>query len=261
MSLKRRCVVITVGMMITLLFHATLRAGILDDFEEASTQKPSSSSGRSHDSHDESDDNDSVFFDILFEIFHGIFVYGGKSSLAHINGSDDPLYEHISIRETGAPNLPFIRGDVHYQWVDSDVYALDGRLEAGVGPMALQLRSTRFKESSPDDSLTITYVHGLFRMSGSRLFEWDLGLGSMSMEGNERHSGFSMTFPLSSYPFEHFGLRLVPTLSGINGNVIKDMDVSMALVYPFAAVQLGYRNIEANGVTLNGPYAGLSFYF
>lgn len=231
-------------------------AGPLADFEEVATQKNDAppATVRTH-----AKDDDDYWLVAVLDIVGDIVSYGGRLSLARV-GADSGVGALLP-RETGSADLPFFRFDLAYQDMESGVDALDGRLEAGYGPAALQYRLTRMRQARTQERLDLSYVHGLYRISGSDVFEIGIGLGQIALEGEARNSGPSLTLPLNVYPLPEIGIRLVPTWSDINSNSIRDYDASVAYVQRYFSVRLGYREIQSYQERLRGPYAGISFHY
>lgn len=235
--------------------------GQLDDFESAATDQRYESDTRA-DPPRHGDDNDRGFWaDFFFEIFDEIFSAGARLSLARIDGSTEPGYGDVDRREIGSPDLPFLRFDMNYQHMESGIDALDGRLEVGYGPFGVEYRRTRFTEEQPRDTMDLSYLRGLYRVSGSKHFEFGIGLGAVELQGNERNSGLSTALPINVYPHPDLGLRLAPSWSWINGNPINDLDGSVAYVRKYFSVRVGYRRIQSHGEVLRGPYAGASLHY
>ena len=69
-------------------------------------------------------------------------------------------------RRAGEALIPFARLDLAYQNVEGDVESWDTRIEGGYGPLAGQLRWTRFFEVQPADDLTLLQAHALYRSEG-----------------------------------------------------------------------------------------------
>ncbi len=251
----------------TFTFSYAVTAGQLDDFEKASTKNKTTYRESSH--HDDDEDEETGFWDAFFGemfnvVFAGIFdaiAHGGHLSLARINGSTAPEFKDVQRRDAGSPELPYLRAEGLYHLIESDIEGVEGRIEAGYGPFGIQFRSIRFREDSPDDSLTLTYVHGLYRVSGSSAFEVDAGIGSVALQGESRNSGPSVTFPVTISPHPNVSLRFVPTWSNINGNDIADFCGSVSYVHKFISLSLGYERIEAAEEVLQGPFAGVSLYY
>jgi hypothetical protein len=231
-------------------------AGQLDAFEKAAIQR-----NDRDDSHRFADEDDGWLGQIFWDCTVGLLVVGASASLARIQDDADPADSKIELRQKGEPTLPFLRADLHYQYVNSHVAALDGRLELGYGPVGLQYRHTHYWERHPSDSLGLSQIHGLFRVSGSRAFAVDLGFGAVILNGKDSNSGASVTLPICYYPWKNFGLRVRPTWSAIKGNVISDYDLSISYSIKFLSVEAGYRFNRVHDQRLDGPYIGLSFHY
>ena len=98
-------------------------------------------------------------------------------------------------------------------------------------------------------------------MTFSRFVEWDIGLGGAALEGNERNSGVSFTLPFRFYVWRHFGLSFRPTWSAIDSRSINDYDLGLSVGIRYVSVKAGYRWVKVGSASLNGPFAGLSFYY
>lgn len=186
---------------------------------------------------------------------------GAEMSLARMRGTPSAYGVNITPRQAGAPDLPILRIDANFQNVQGDTRATDVRVETGYGPLGLQARYTRFREDEPRDTLDLTYVHGLIRVSATPLFGLDLGLGSAWLSGRAHNNGFSATLPIAYRPHPRVELRFAPAWSSIEDRWIRDHDLSAAFVLPYASLRVGYRWLGVNGATLKGPYAGISVHF
>jgi len=257
---------------ICLFFSTIALAGQLDDFEAEATvpsEKPGthyhkkteqqSYASEKYEDENTDEDDDWGITDFIVDIVVDSVSYGAELSLARVNGPSEQEFSGIDRRFTGSPDLPFLRVDLGYQSTTTDIEAFDGRIEAGYGPVGLEYRKTLFQESSPDDTLSISYLHGLYRVSGSKDFEFNVGLGSIEIEGNNRNKGTSATLPINIYPNTKLGIRFVPTWSWINGNPINDYDGSAAYIHKYFSFRVGYRRIESSNEVIRGPYAGISF--
>ncbi len=236
-------------------------AGQLQDFEKAATGKPDQEPNAGEKSSGRGD----AFSDALFEaLFTGLFEVigeGVESTMARINPRPDGPYKDIEPRQTGAPDLPFFRFDVANQHINSGVSGWDGRAELGYGALGLQLRQTRYAEKNTEDNLDITYVQGLFRLSGSRYFETCVGLGEIILVGQERNSGTSLVYALNIYPIKELEVRISPAWSTINDHRVSDYDGSIGYVRDYYSVRIGYRRMRAAEDVLAGPYFGAAFYY
>jgi hypothetical protein len=249
------------SVLLLLLLAGQSWAGTLSDFEKDATKQESSEKSRRHRPEPEPSDEEpsNIFGEIIGEaIVKPIslaIVYGGSASWQRAVGA------HQQPRRDGDPLLPKFRIDSSYQIVADDVQALDLRGEAGFGPIALQVRHTRYWEQHPADRLSTTQVHLLYRMSPTPSFEWDLGLGALILDGRGSNSGASFTSPLVLHPWRYLGLELRPAWSAINGNAIQDYDLAMLIGPRHASFKLGYRWFVSEHTSLNGPQAGLAVYW
>lgn len=242
-------------------------AGSLDTFEDSIEKRPKDSSN--NEKSESCKLNDSgvgcVVLDAAFYIVSHIVVFGGKYSFYRVDNSPDRMFssddardfDDISLRLAGEPLIPFVRLDLSYQRNDSRISAYDYRFEAGYGAIALGYNQTRYKEHLPDDSLKLTRIYGLYRMSfGSRL-EIDWGIGSLEVTGNERKSYLYITTPVLVHSSRRIGFEFRPSWAGN----ISDYDISMLLKSKYAAIKLGYRKLSAGTESLKGPYVGLSVHY
>ncbi|MEQ1879992.1 MAG: hypothetical protein ABL878_03380 [Burkholderiales bacterium] len=198
-------------------------------------------------------------FDLFLNMVFGIYAdsespgFSNDTDLTHLNAAP---------REPGDPQMSYIRLDAGYQNLRSDVLAADGGLEIGFRNYALHHRSTRFKESRPDDILRMQQTHFLWRATTQPGVEADFGLGHVSLEGNQRSSGLSATVPIRWKVQEWVHVELRAAWAEVNGHGLSDYDLAIGLLGRFAGVRLGYRYIDAHNVpALQGPYVGLSFYY
>jgi hypothetical protein len=98
-------------------------------------------------------------------------------------------------------------------------------------------------------------------MSAKRSLEFGLGIGTCNISGNEKNSGFSLTYPIKIYLNQSFGIRIKPTCNWINSNNINDTDLTLVFTKRFGTVELGYRFLEANGRDLDGAYIGFAYHY
>jgi len=158
-------------------------------------------------------------------------------------------------------SLQTILLDRNYGSVQSDIDAWGGRIEVGYGPVGVQYQRTHFEHPSTQESLSISYLHGLYRVSGSSVFELDLGIGQIELEGEGTNTGLSMTLPISIYLHPNVGIRIAPIWSSINNNEIDDYDASISYVRRYFSFALGYRETRSHLEKLHGPYVGMSYYY
>lgn len=197
-----------------------------------------------------------LFAEILAEIlFEGALIgimAGGVSSYERVTSGE---------REYGEPLIPFARLDLSVQNVNSDVTAWDSRAEFGFGPFGFQVRSTRYKEDEPDDAIEVLQLYWLYRMSAGPFFELDLALGSLTLDGDERHEGFSFSLPITVRPTERIGFEFRPAWANLNGIGVEDYDLAVSLGGRYVSLRIGYRWFMNWRSSLDGPYAGVSLYW
>lgn len=238
-------------LILMLNFHSYTLGGTLDHFGADATKKILSGN---HFEAPHSSSFDEVFTIFFAEILAQTLVYGGIESFRRVHGSS--RYENN--RKSGDPLLPFCRVSLAYQSVKSDIDAVDSRFEAGYGPVAGQFRFTRYDEITPDDRLDMKTAHFLYRMSMSRFFEIDFGIGGIHLKDEHSHTGTSFTIPILIYPVKYFGLEFRPTYSNIDDNSLEDYDVGLYFHVLYMTLQAGYRSVSTENESLEGPYIGFS---
>jgi len=202
-----------------------------------------------------SDDEPSFFIQLL-EVSAVVALFGGIQSWERIQPPATPVDGTPPVRSRGEPLIPFLRLDVTYQDVKSDVQAVDGRAETGYGPLGVQARWTHYTEDVPQTDLDFTQIHGLYRMSFGRYGEIDLGMGAGILGGDEKHSGFSLALPMTVQPIPQLGFAFRPSWTSIENNSITDYDVHLSAGLPYVTVETGYRWLSAGGASLDGPFLG-----
>ena len=242
-------------------------SGTLDDFEEDAT-RPHEKEKRERRRTPSTNEGEDIFDSCIesLGIAEGIGMAVGKAAelviIMNKNSwnrvfSPQDIYNGLSPRKKGEALLPFIRLDTGFQYVDSDIDALDFRLEVGAGPFGAQFRQTHYDERIPVDELDIKQWHLMTRMSAKYL-EVDLGLGSMIIEGNNTNSGFSFTLPILFHPKDFAGVEFRPAWAFINDNTIQDYELTLSLGWQYISFRIGYRWMCSPHVSLSGPLAGLS---
>gem|GEM_PF-6089676 len=252
-------------------------AGTLADFEkDASETTTSEASSNKKKSEDDCGEKCVSYIVSILKVLGAGVAYGGATSLAQVNlamntefnsapieqEEGEPLAHNepetpMPLRNTGNALLPFVRLDGTYQGVSSDVKALDYRMELGYGPAAIHFDQTRFKESNPDDTLKLTQIYALYRMSFGTMVEFDIGLGGASLAGTDTHRSFSWTLPLLLQPMDNVGIEFRPAWT----DRVSDYDIAVLLHYHYTSLKVGYRWLVSEGDALSGPYAGLSVHF
>lgn len=197
----------------------------------------------------------------------GAFAIGGLSSIGRVapfdiiehDSSDEegePFFLNSIPRNFGDPLIPFARIDTRFQYISSEVNAIDLRLEIGAGPLAFNYHQTQYNEEHPIDRLDVTRIYGSYRMSFSQFLTIDLGLGELRLEGNERRSYFYTTTPILLHVHK-FGLEFRPSWT----SNVEEYDIAVLGNLPFFSAKLGYRWLLSNNDMLSGPYIGVSAHF
>ena len=239
-----------------LMPYGNVQAGKLDSFEKSAAQE------RERDDSRGERRSDSCIADILGDIIvdilgHGM-LYGGATSWARVTPSsrDCPTAE-LTARDLGDPQIPFMRLDFGFQDVESDIDAYDYRVECGYGPLGLHFDQTHYRETSTSDELDLIRLYGLYRMSFGARVQIDLGLGALTIDGDDRDSRFSFTMPILIYPSDHVGIEVRPAWAGN----ITDYDVGLLATWRYSSIKVGYRWVKSPEESLDGPYVGLSVHF
>ncbi|MBT3296167.1 MAG: hypothetical protein HN919_21225 [Verrucomicrobia bacterium] len=240
---------------LTAAWPCPVAAGTLDAFEaDAKPERKKEESCRRGGRNSCIDD---ALGEIIFQVIGGGMLYGGVVSWARVASEDDCYDLDCIPREMGTPLIPFARFDFSYQDAESTVDANDYRFEGGFGPFGVHFNQTHYKEASPEDSLDLIRVHGLYRMSFGSMVEVDLGLGALTIDGNDRDTRFSLTLPVRIYPYDWLGVEVRPAWA----DGVTDWDVALLLTAPFTSMKAGYRWVSSPNKSLNGPYVGLAVHF
>lgn len=190
--------------------------------------------------------------------------YGGIVSWERATG-DIPEPEtgepECTARMVGEPLIPLLRLDGQWVRTDGDISVLDSRLEAGFGPLAVDVRSSVFDEDASEVDLTETRWHLLYRMSFSDQLEVDLGIGGVEVDSESTQNAYSFTAPVRFYFNRHVGLELWPAWSEVNGMRVDDYEASLMLNLGWVSVKPGYRVWNFGSESLEGPAVGISFHW
>lgn len=259
--------------ILLLLFLSTIlaadlaRAGKLSDFERDATES------RSDDDRDRQDraGDESGGHSYLYHHHSGssggfvdgfvaaLLIWPGQLSWARAAADADRLVEwNAEPREPGEPMIPVVRFDAAYQHVESDVEALDLRLQLGFGPLGFEINQTRYEEDEPPDRLDLYRLYGLWRMSYGERIEVDLGLGGIILDGQDRNSGVSATTPILIQPWDWLLVEFRPMWSNIHGSQINEYELGLLLNWEWTALKAGYRWTHSPNESLDGPFVGLS---
>lgn len=254
MNFKRfSCPIFLLGLaLITLAtFPNPSHAGQLDNFEYQATK---SSPEKERHKQDVEIDDDDPFSDCLGSVFKGLaeaLVYGMREGVHAVGGRPSPN------APPGLRHLRVIRFDYSYQNVKSDVRGDDFRFELGLDQLAVQVRTTHYRESSPKEDLDVTQGHVLYRIA-SRHLDLDLGVGALNIQGKDSNTGASFTVPLAVHANDYLSLEFRPSWSFIANNTINDYDLALSCGWKYVALRGGYRWLRAHSASLDGPYLGIS---
>ncbi len=250
-----------------MLLASSSYAGSLDKFEDSVKDEPKSKEGNSNKKSCKSDELSFGCFvsDIASNVISHVIVFGGTYSFYRINSSPQNILlgdktrslDNVPLRLAGEPLIPFVRLDLGYQRNDSRTKAHDYRFETGYGAIALAYSQTRYRERQPKDSLKLTRVYGLYRMSFGPHLEVDWGIGSLEVHGNEKKSYLYITTPILIHPYRRVGFEFRPSWAGN----VAEYDLSVLLKSTYMSTRFGYRKLSAGSESLQGPYIGLSVHY
>jgi len=208
--------------------------------------------GGGHDSSRTSEANEDFSAAVVRLCVQGLGILG-VNSWYRINPTGD-VQTYLKPRHSGDQLLAFARVDTAYRSVARDIDCLDLRSELGYGPLGFQYNVSHFRESHPTDSLTVSEIYGLYRMSPSSKVEIDLGLGTMHVMGNGSTGMVSWTLPILIQSTDHFGVEFRPAWA----ERLNDYDLAMLYHTRHLSLKAGYRWMITPHDSLNGPYAGVS---
>jgi hypothetical protein len=198
-----------------------------------------------------------------------MLILGGEYSWLRVAPDTPPGM--VKPREPGEALLVKARLDLSQQRVSNAVDALDGRIEAGYGPWAVQGRLTRYREDEPGgvrDRLEVRQAHFLYRIAAGDYAELGVGYGRLQIVdarrplGEGARTGDSATLPLLIHPSPYWGLEYRPTWAKVDGKTVRDQEIALSLGLPYLSLRVGYRRFESGvgqgGERLSGPFIGFS---
>jgi len=162
-------------------------------------------------------------------------------------------------RVDGDPDLPEFRLDLQGAGLDPSVRGSQVRFQFGFGLIALQPDWLELSERGPGlPKLDRFTVQGLFRVSPSRKFEIDLGVGGTVLAGDRMDRGWTLSLPVSYAPARWCALRWTPVVSFLGGDVLSDEELSLWWTHRYISAFAGWRWISAGNAQIDGPTAGIS---
>ena len=211
----------------------------------------------------------------------GPFSYRSDDPNASMNAGEEGWAEkegglYSRKHQLGQSVMPYVRGDLNWQYIDSDNAAVDGRIELGYKAIAFQARTTKYENSVEDLTQRINQYYAMLRY-GLRwpeafpgTIELAFGIGVVHHDGDlSDDSSVAITLPLKYHPTDWLGFELRSAwyeadYSGYVFN-IGDYDFSASLGSRYLQLRAGYRLLwfsgSENGHYNNGPYAGVSLSF
>lgn len=91
-------------------------------------------------------------------------------------------------------------------------------------------------------------------MSFGPYVETGIGLGVLTLRGDDSVSRPLFALPLLIHPVKHLGIEFRPAWArGVN-----DYDIALMCHIRHASVKLGYRWVRSPNESLDGPYTGIS---
>jgi len=240
-------------------------AGTLDDFENDATQsrEASNDNGLPDSTSSKKDgDCDSLGDCIILGVLEGVWSISklaGAMSMERMKPF--PNDEKVIYRDFGESLLPIVRVDAYLHQASGNVSAKAIRVELGYGVFAFQFRRTVYEESNPKDKMTLTQLHGLYRMSFGNHVVMNWGLGTFELSGNETHKTLSMTFPVHVKVNSNWGWEVKPNYANFNGSTVWDVEGGILFTKKHLALNLGYRRLSSPEQIIHGPYVGASFFY
>ena len=206
----------------------------------------------------------------VFETAALYLMYGGlESTYAMLPDQNQSFPRDIS-RTNASPRLPIIRADFLYQSFGggeadqiSD-HALTYRIQAGWGPIAAEFSATDFQDVDRGEAASpLRHAYLLYRMSYWRVFEWDVGIGSLIVE--DASGSWESSTALTS-PFRlHFNSVTVECLNSwgeIDGESVRDTELAFIGYRENFGVRAGYRWVGGPAsLDFHGAFAGVSLFW
>ena len=192
-------------------------------------------------------------------IWYG-FISGGITSQERMH-SRDPQFPWP--RTTGEPLIALVRSDTTLQMIQTDLFALDERIEVGYGALGAAGRYTLYFETDTPAKIQLWTAHLLYRMSIADAVEISPGLGAFGMTGDNQYQGFSLTLPIRVNIERHFSLEMASTFNFYpSGAVGADFEGALLLDWSGFNPRVGWRSYgTSGGGYLQGFFAGLTLVY
>jgi len=225
----------------------------LGDFEdevERHERSENRGGGSSNDSGSASDVDSEAADAAIGALIGSLFEIG---LLSAASGMDD--------RRPGAPTTAIARVETTYQpLAHADVDGLATRAELVFGFIGVGGEFLRYWEQRPDQSLEIGSIEGLFRIAPNRHFQLTLAGGSRHIAGRQGYWAHGGGFSLGIHPWRWLGVETDLRWSKVGDRTLGDYRAGVLMRiprFPYLAVRGGYRVIQYQAETLDGPEIGL----
>lgn len=273
LAARRRRPAAIAPLLLLLALPLHLRAGTLDDFEHEARRSqppaPASTSGGNDsrrltdcdgepDRHLSCDLGEAIAGGVLYLVTQP-FVAGGEGSVARLRG-ETAEGRPVPRRKAGDPELPGVALFLGHEEANDDIHGQMLRGEVGHGFLALRGKTQRLHETGNGDRLELTQAHLLFRGTYGPV-QVDLGGGRMWLAGDTHARGRSFLLGASAFVTRHLSLHAVGSNGRFGGNDVRELDGALELHRRYGGVRLGYQRNRAGAVDIEGPYAGLTFFY
>lgn len=224
----------------------------LGDFEKEVDERERSESGRGASSNDSSSsaESDEAAVNAIGSILAAALEVGALSAGS---GLED--------RRPGAPTTAFVRFENTYQrFATSDVGGLASRGELMLGFLGVGGEFIRYWEAQPDQSLEIGSIEGLFRLAPNRWLQLTLAGGSRHIAGHQGNWAHGGGFSVGIHPWAWLGVETDLRWSKVGDRTLGDYRGGLLVrvpQFPYLAVRAGYRAIQYQAESLDGPEIGL----
>ena len=255
MTPSRSILILVTAMFLALPTAAQELGAFEDSFQterEKEKQDPSENNGE--------EDRTSFFAELMARLIWYGLLSGGITSQERMH-SQDPQFPWP--RATGEPLIALIRSDSSAQMIQTDLFALDQRIEAGYGAFAAVGRYTFFFETDTPSKIHLWNAHLLYRMSIADVMEISPGLGAFGMTGENSYQGFSLTLPVRVNINRTFSLEMISTFNFYpSGAVGSDFEAAVMPDWNGINPRLGWRSYgSSGGGYLQGFFAGLTLVY
>lgn len=245
----------------------------LGDFEKSSTRKSSNTeSSTKHHDHESSEcltDQPCDFLnDFLSSFISGMFypfIKMAENSAAKMAENseeretclDDDETDDCIKRKAGDPDIPNFALDLNYLTAKNNIHGIESRVEAGYGPIGLQLKNINYRQDEFSSSLNISHAHLLYRGLYKK-FQLNLGIGGVFINGQQSSEGSSFLIQANAFPNDLVSFSSSYISSSINNNNIIEYDNSIAIRRNKTSLRAGYKLNRAHEEEIRGPYIGIS---